>query len=152
MSAAPLFEPVNSLTPEQRRAPHGRFLQLLADARDIAGGAAEVFALVQREDLDANFADDDGKPLPALMSASMREELVRMASASLGMLVERVGDELLADAERAPSHHAMPAVVVGAELACLIPEAPCAGQMLTVEEAASLARLRELLQGKAVQQ
>lgn len=147
MSAAPLCQPVSWLTPEQRRAPHGRLLELIADARDVAGGVAEVLALVQREDLDADFEDDNGQPLPPLMSASMRSELVRMSATSLRLLLARLGDALLSDARRLAVSPYMPAGLVhsASGLADLIPNAPHAGQMLTAEEAASLARLRALL-------
>lgn len=152
MSAAPRFEPVSWLTPAQQKSTHARLLDLISEARDIAGGAAEVLALLHREDLDADFADDNGEPLPLLMSPTTRAELVRMAATSLNLLVSRLMDGMMFDAQRladgglvqAPAAH-------GAELARLIPDAPCAGQMLTDKEAADLARLHDLLTGKAVQ-
>lgn len=147
MNAAPLFEPVSWLTPEQRRAPHARWLDLIADARDVAGGAAEVLALVQREALDADFEDDNGQPLPSLMSASMRGELVRMSAASLRLLLARLGDALLADAQRLAVLPMAPTWLAASasDLARLIPPAPCAGMVLTAEEAAGLVELRRQL-------
>lgn len=150
MSAAPLCQPVSWLTPEQQRVPHAGLLNVISDARDVVGGAAEVFALVLREDLDADFADDDGQPLPLLMSASMRSELVRMSAASLRLLVDRLGEALQADAQR-PAAVARAAQQFASALVDLIPRAPCAGMMLSAEEAASLTQLRDLLQGREIQ-
>lgn len=154
MSAAPLFQPVSWLKPEQEKqqGPHGRLLREVLNAREVVGGATEVFALLQREDLDANFNDDNGQPLPALMSPATREELVRMAATSLRLLRDRLDGALEADAQ---SLMVSPWSLAGARavaLASLLPEAPCAGRVLTVDEADGLARLRGLLLGKAVQQ
>lgn len=153
MSATPLFEPLGRLTLEQCRAPHAHLLRLLLDARDIAGGAAQVFAFLQREDLDASFVDDNGQPLPPLMSLSTREELVQMTSASLGQLRTRLDAELEADAARLKATDVRPALAgAGRDLVRLVPANPTAGTPLTPQEADSLVRLRDLLNGKAVQQ
>lgn len=145
MSAAPLFEPVSWLTPEQNKAQHSTLLNLVSEARDVAGGAAEILALLHREDLDADFADENGEPLPRLMSPTTRAELSRMAATSLNLLVSRLMDGLMSDARRLAALAQPAAGTLPASLACLIPHDPCAGMMLTAEEAAGLVALRQRL-------
>lgn len=143
MNAAPLFKPFSWLRDEQRNDPR---LMLIAEARDVTAGAIEIVTLIERDDLDSCCADEGGNDLPPLLPPSTRGNLTRLAVASLELLVARLDDCLNYSEGAVRDARDM------SGLARLLPASPCAGMMLTAEEAAGLVALRALLDGKAVLQ
>jgi len=143
MSITTLFQPFSWLFDEQRNDAR---LVLIAEARDVAAGAAEIVALIERDDIDSCSGDEDGNALPPLLPPSTRGNLLRLAVTSLERLTASLDDCMGRSCEATGQARD------AASLALLIPADPRAGQVLNAEDAASLARLRELLQGKAVPQ
>jgi len=143
MNAAPLFKPFSWLSDEQRNDPG---LMLIAEARDVTAGVVELVAMIERDDHDSCGGDEEGNDLPPLLSPSTRGNLTRLAVTSLEQLVARLDDCLNCSEEAVRKARNV------SDLARLLPASPCAGMMLTAEEAAGLVALRALLDGKAVLQ
>ncbi|MFT7723806.1 MAG: hypothetical protein QM788_13420 [Roseateles sp.] len=139
----PVIRPFTWLTEAQQQAPHACHLALIADARDVAAGAAAIAALLEQDWLDRDCDDEAGNPVPPLMADDMRGGLQRLAVVCLQHLADRLADAL-GGADVGEPMPACPTAPVGLDE--LIPAAPCAGMMLTTEEAAGLAELRQKLQ------
>lgn len=138
--SAPVFRPFTWLSPAQQGLPHARYLALLADARDVAAGASEIAAMLEIEEINDECEGANGNEIARLFPVGTRGNLQRMAVASLAMLAERLGT-VLGEADPAPAHGL-------AGLDRLIPADPCAGMMLSAEEAAGLVELRARLEAR----
>lgn len=134
---APHIKPFTWLSAAQQAQPHAHYLALIADARDVAAGASDIAAMLELEEINVDCEDANGNEIAPLFDGVMRGNLQRMAIASLAMLAQRLGKAL----DEAPPLPSSPARA----LAELIPAAPCAGMMLTAEEAARLVALRARL-------
>lgn len=145
MSARPLCQPFSRLTEAQRASPEASILTMVAEARDVAQGAAEIVSLLERDEIDRECADANGDDLPPLLPGAMRGNLLRLAVTTLSQLADRLDDAFEANADAARPVESKTAV-----LAWLIPRNPVAGMVLSAEDAAALVALREQLSGAAV--
>jgi hypothetical protein len=85
-----LFEPF-SYAPEVDLEPAA--LRMLAhlsnEVRSVAEGVADVLAILERDSIDEDMADENGNPLPRLLPVHVAGNLHRLALVSLELLAQR---------------------------------------------------------------
>lgn len=137
-----VYQPFTWLSEAQQQAPHAHLLELLCDAGDIAAGMAVVAGLVEGAEIDADSTDGSADDLCALLPVYARGRLQRLMVVSLNMLAGQIDELIAADDQQCEQADGLYG------LARLVPENPCAGMMLSAEEAAGLAALRRHLQAE----
>lgn len=86
----PLFQPFEwTATRHNECMPSHLITKLASQTRDIASGVAVLVEIFERDDIDAECADENGNDLPPLLGATERGNLMRLAVASLHLLAEQ---------------------------------------------------------------
>lgn len=70
----------------------GRVAAFAGGVRDVSAGVRTVMQIIERDDIDADDADDHGRPLPALLGVQHKADLLRLCTWAL--------DRLQADSDR----------------------------------------------------
>lgn len=158
MSQEHAFEHFSWLSKEQQSRADDAWLRLCAKARDITAGVAELMGMIEVEDINAEFADENGDPLPRLVPANTRGHLQRLAIASLELITDRIDKALADDAKMTPEHAAWLARAAAARAADMAHAAAAAsveGAAPTVEvnaEAPAKGPVRRLVTPEQVRQ
>ena len=86
-----LFEPF-SYAPEvdlDHPAALRELARLSNEVKSVAEGVADVLAILERDSIDEDMADENGNPLPRLLPVHVAGNLHRLAVVSLELLAQR---------------------------------------------------------------
>lgn len=86
----PLFQPFEWIATRPNECmPSNLVTTLASQTRDIAGGVAVLVEIFERDDIDAECADENGNDIPPLIGATDRGDLMRLAVAALKLLAQQ---------------------------------------------------------------
>jgi len=64
----------------------GRVAEFAGGVRDASAGVRHIMSIIERDDIEADSADAQGRPVPALFGTQMKADLLRLAVFALTRL------------------------------------------------------------------
>lgn len=85
-----LFTPFQWFHRAQRGAPvavdGGRVAEFAGSVRDVSAGVRHVMQMIERDDIEADSNDAQGRPVPALLGVQHKADLLRLCTFALKKL------------------------------------------------------------------
>lgn len=92
----PAYEPFTWTVPEAEKASTLEQVKRICEARDIAYGASDIMAILERMEIDKGCENTDGSPIAPILDAVVAGNLQRLAITSLRMLRDRLDESIQA--------------------------------------------------------